>query len=406
MITFNSWFFHFLFVYVIVYSLINFYLLISKVNFFLFIINYSIVWSLSFFLPFLYIFFMFSTLLIFLSSVKDILLSSKFKKNTQFDYLTGFDFYWIFISILVLYFILNFAWSGPSTSAWFGNLIFSKFQYKINFLVIFIFYLIISVYSTTFYFSSKELFDYIAVCFNFFFWISSLFFSNSIFTFIFFIEILSSIIFLMLVTSTFSTTYFYNNLNFNLHTYFQPSMPFFFVQMLIFFFWMSLIASLNLFLFIILFYIKFLTFDWFLFEFIFFYSTILSDFKDIFLIIFIWFNLLFSIFLKCGLVPFYFWKPFFFKGMPVHALFFYIIFFYFFLFLFIIYFFLIYINEIFFYFIGASIFVLILGTFFLLTILCESFYIKSFLALSSILNTLFILLTLNSVNIVDFFLFL
>lgn len=369
----------------------------------MFFISSSILWSFSYFFTFIYITVVFSLILYAIPSIKDVINYTKFKKNNNFEYLTGFDLYLILLTPLFLILILIFSWSSFSISAWFGNIIFSNFQYKITFLVLFIFYLILTIYSTSFYFSSKEIYDYFITCYNFFFWIVFLFTANTIFTLIFFIEILSTLIFLMLATSTFSTTYFYNNLNLNLHNYFNLTTPFFFVQMLMYFFWISLISSLNLFFFLILFYLKFLTFDWFFFEYIFFYIINLSQFKDVFFVIFVWFNLLFSIFLKCGLVPFYFWKPVFFKGIPVHALLFYIVFFYFFIFLFFIYFFLIYLNEIFFFFIGINICLLLIGFFILLFIICEAYYIKAFLAMSSIINTLFVFLALNGTNVVDFF---
>ena len=372
----------------------------------MFFISFSVLWSFSYFFLSIYVIVIFSLILYVIPSLKDIINYTKFKKNNNFEYLSGFDLYWLLLTPILLFVLINFSWSSYSISAWFGNLIFTSFQYKISFLVIFIFYLILTVYSTSFYFSSKEIYDYIITCFNFFFWILFLFTSNTIFTVIFFIEILSTLIFLLLITSTFSTTYFYNNLNLNLHNYFNNTTPFFFVQMLMYFFWISLISSLNLFFFLILFYIKFLTFDWFLFEFIFFYIINLSQIKDVFFIILVWFNLLFSIFLKCGLVPFYFWKPVFFKGIPMHALFFYIVFFYFSIFLFFIYFFLIYVNEIFYFFIGINICLLIVGFFILLFILCEAYYIKAFLAMSSIVNTLFVFLALNGTSITDFFFFL
>jgi hypothetical protein len=372
----------------------------------MFYITFSLLWSFNYFFLFTYVLMIFSVILYLIPSIKDIINYTKFKKINNFDYLTGFDLYWLLITPLFIMLLINFAWTGPSLSAWFGNIIFSAFQYKMSFLVLFIFYLVLVVYSSSFYFSSREVYDYFLVCFNFFFWIHFLFFANTLFTVIFFIEILSTLIFLLLITSSFSTTYFYNNLNLNLHNYFNSTTPFFFVQMLMYFFWISLISSLNLFFFLILFYIKFLTFDWFFFEFIFFYIINLSQLKDIFFIVFVWFNLLFCIFLKCGLVPFYFWKPVFFKGIPFHALFFYIFFFYFFIFFFFLYFFLIYVNEIFYFFIGINMCLLILGFFILLFILCEAYYIKAFLALSSILNTLFVFLALNGINIVDFFFFL
>ena len=65
-------------------------------------------------------------------------------------------------------------------------------------------------------------------------------------------------------------------------------------------------ASLNLFLFLIYFYFKLLTFDWYLLEHIFFFIINTSSTKDIFALALVWFVLIFSIFLKCGLSPFFF----------------------------------------------------------------------------------------------------
>lgn len=371
----------------------------------MFTLTTSILWSFAFFFAFLYTLFIFSLILYLLPTIKNLLNYSKFKKITTFEYLVGADLHWILLTFIFLVFFLNYSWSSAPVSAWFGNLIFTQFQSKISYLVLFIFYLVLVVYTTSFYFSSKGLYDFVIINLNFFFWVFFLFFVNNLFTFIFFIEILSTLIFLLLITSTFSTTYFYNNLNLNLNNYFNLNTPLFFLQTLLYFFWMSLITSLNLFLFLILFYLKFLSFDWFIFEFIFFYVTFMSETKDLFFVLFVWLNLLFCIFLKCGLVPFYFWKPIFFKGLPTHVLFFYIFFFYFFLFLFLIYFFLIYVNEIFFYFIFVNIILLLIGFAMLLFILCEAYYLKAFFALSSIINTLFVFLALSGTNLENFIFF-
>jgi len=218
----------------------------------------------------------------------------------------------------------------------------------------------------------------------------------------FFIEVLSALITLLLITSVFSSTYFYNNLSLTSHSYFNQSTPFSFLQTLMFFFWISLISSLNLFLFLILFYLKFLTFDWFTVDSIFYYIVSISDLKSLFFISLSWFTFMFCVFLKCGLVPFYFWKPMFFKGIPLHALFFYIFFFYFFIFYFFIYFFIVYLNELFYFNMFVNLSMLISGSIFLIFILCESYYIKSFLAMSSILNTLFVFLAMSSYCITDY----
>lgn len=361
------------------------------------------MWSFSFFFIFTYIIVLFSVITYSIPSIKEILNTSNFKNKKNFEYITGFDFFWVTATPLVLLLLVSMSWSSYPLTAWFGSLIITSTQIKLTYFVLFFFALITIVFSSSFYFSSKEPYDFIIVLFNFFFWILFLFYANTIFTVIFFIEITSTLIFLLITTSTFSSSYFYNNLNLNLHSYFNQTTPFFYVQVLMYFFWISLISSLNLFFFLVLFYVKFATMDWFIFEFIFFYVINLSTVKDIVFLSLIWFNFLFCIFLKCGLVPFYFWKPTFFKGIPLHALFFYICFFYFFIFLFFIYFFINYLNEVFYYFIGINVLLLLIGFFILLFIICEAYYLKSFLALSSILNTLFVFLAISGNNVTDFF---
>lgn len=169
-----------------------------------------------------------------------------------------------------------------------------------------------------------------------------------------------------------------------------------------FVFWISLISSLNLFVFLTLMYFRFYTFDWYMMEHVFTYLITLNDVKSVFALSLVWLNFLFCIFLKCGLVPFYFWKPIFFKGIPLHTLFFYITFFYFFLFYFFIYFLIIYFNELFYFNMFVNVLLLVLGLIILIFLVCESFYIKAFLAMSSILNTLLVFLTMNSYSLVEY----
>nr|APW82416.1 nad2_a [Laurentiella strenua] len=363
-------------------------------------LTYSLLISAEIFILFYFIF-IFTIIFYLLPSLKNIINYSKFKNTSSFDYLTGNDLQNFFLTPIFLILILIFAWTAPLSFFWFGNLIISSFQIKIVYLVLIFFFIIIMVFSSIFYFSNQDIFDFFIVIVNFLIWTVLLFFANNLFTVIFIIEILSTLLFLMIITSSFSSTYFYNNLNLNIHNYFNNSTPLFFTQAILFFFWISLLASLNLFFSLILFYLKFLTFDWYLFENIFFYIISSSSLKDIFFLSFLWYNLLFCIFLKCGLVPFYFWKPTFFKGLSLHSLFFYICFFYFFLILFFLTFLVFFFNEIFFFYATVNLGIILIGFFFLLFILCEAYYLKTFLAISSILNTLFIFLPLNSFSFFD-----
>jgi hypothetical protein len=57
--------------------------------------------------------------------------------------------------------------------------------------------------------------------------------------------------------------------------------------------------------------------------------------------------------------------------------------------------------DFYYYYVALVWLLLLVGLFLLLTILTESFYIKAFLAMSSILNTLIVFIALSSTNIID-----
>ena len=388
----NSWAAHLAFTFIFVFVLLSI----------LFFLTPAIVWSFSYFLINFYILFVLSIALYALSTVKEISATSKFNKTATFSYINGLDLHYLLLSFFLSSLFVMSAWTHQSTLAWFGNLIFTGFQVKFAFILIIFFYAYIISTVSTLYVVTREANEYLIVCFNFFTWIFFLFESNSIFTVVFFIEVLSSLVLLLLISGSFSTTHYYNNLNLNSLSYAAPNGPFFFFQSVLFFFWISLVSSLNLFLFLILFFLKFLTYDWFLIEFIFFFISSISSIKDIFTLGFVWLNFLFCIFLKCGLVPFYFWKPTFFKGLPIHVLFFYVFFFYFSIFLFFCLFLLNYLNQIFFSFILINILLLFFGIFIIFSILSEAYYLKAFIAMSSILNSLFVFLAASGANFVYF----
>ena len=368
----------------------------------MFILNFSTISSL-FLASLFYFVFLLSILLYLIPSLSNFKKFYSFKNKNSFFYVSGSSFFFIFFYFFLFFFIFLSIWSFPSTSLWFGHLVIFSFSHKMNYFVLFVFSFILYTQILNVYFSSKEIFDFFIAKINFFIWIVLIFYTNNLFSTIFIVEILSTLIFLILITSTFSTTYFFNNLNLNLYNYLANSFPFFFNQTVLFFFWTSLLASLNLFLSILFFYLKFFSFEWFFLEKIFLYIITISSVKDIIFLFFTWFNFLFCIFLKCGLVPFYAWKPTFFKGSPLNFLYIYICFFYFFIFLFFIKFLIINFSEVFFFFIIINFLTLLLGITVLLAILSETFYLKTFFAMSSILNTLFVFLAFSTTNLVDFF---
>lgn len=364
-----------------------------------FLLTQTSVWGLCFFFIAVYVVLWATVIFYTTPNIPQFIQGS----TSSYTYITGLaNIALVLTPLLVLLFLL-LSWSGPSVLAWYNHIIFTNWQYRLSYLVLFNFVIVLLSYSTSLYFSSNDVYDYYVVIFNFFFWMLFLFYVNNIFTFIFFIEIISTLIILLLTTSTFSSSYFYNLRNLSQHSYFHSTTPITFFKSILFFFWISLVGSLNLFVFLTFFYLQVLTFDWFLTEALVLYLLTVNNLKSLFTLLIVWLILIFCIFLKCGLVPFYFWKPVFFKGMTLHSLFFYIYFFYFNLLLFVTYFLLVYMNELLLVTVSINTLLLLFGIIAVFFILFESYYVKAFLALSSILNTLFLFLGLTSFHVVDLY---
>jgi hypothetical protein len=62
---------------------------------------------------------------------------------------------------------------------------------------------------------------------------------------------------------------------------FEMSTPYSFLNSIIFFFWMSLITSLNLFIFLLFLYTKIPTLDWYVIEYLFIYISNVSNVYDV-----------------------------------------------------------------------------------------------------------------------------
>lgn len=357
----------------------------------MFFVTFSALWSFTYFFLLTYTTFILTLILYTLPTFTTHTNNSFASRKDSSDLINGLD---LFIIISVLYLVpilLTWLWSSPVISAWFGHLLFNSFSLKMHYLIMSYFILALATLLFNMYLSSRELYDFIITLFSFNYWIIWLFTANSLITTLFIIEVLSALIFLFIVTSSFSTNFFYRNVNFTFGNFFQNSIPYTFLQSLIIFFWISLIASLNLFVFTILGYLKLFTLDWFWVEHIFTYLLEITSLSELLGLGIVWSILIFSVFLKCGVAPVYIWKPKFFRGLPLHTICFYATFFYFFTFLFIITLVGTYLANILYYFVIVNIVLLITGFIILTTVLCESYYLKSFMAMSSILNSLLVL---------------
>jgi hypothetical protein len=282
-----------------------------------------------------------------------------------------------------------------------GHITLTSFSKKIVFLLLITFVIYLYSFFSSSFFASREIFDFLVVKVNSLLWLYVLFLSNSILSSFFVIEVLSALLFLMLVSSSFSSLTYYSSLDNSMHQFLGNVIPSTFLKSIIFFFWVSLLASLNLFVFTLIMYTKLFSLDWYLLEHAFFYVVQTSSYSSNMLLGLMWYILIFSIFTKCGLAPFFFWKPTFFKGLTFTSIFYYICIFYFSLFLFFINFITNNFHFIFYFFHNIFILLVIVGLFMVLFLVLEAFYLKTFLAISSILNSLMLFLAMSSSHVSD-----
>jgi hypothetical protein len=175
---FNNKFFVFFldfsfFIYLSLFIDFNFFSLFVYLVLFLtiphFFLSSSIIWTLTYFFFYLYVIFSFSVLIYLLANIREYLNFNNFANFNLFTYLTGFDLLTFILLPLILIMLLNWSWTGPITMAWFGHLIFSNLQFKINYLFFFFFWLLLVSYLSVFYYSSAEIYDYTITIYSFFF---------------------------------------------------------------------------------------------------------------------------------------------------------------------------------------------------------------------------------------------
>ena len=303
------------------------------------------------------------------------------------------DFFFIgLIGLFIIKWFLS-CWSFYIYSAWFGHLICGEFQFFIINLLTNLFILLFLIYKIIFWYSTREINDYIITCFFIYNWSIFLFFSNSLFTTIFFFEIISISVFLLFLNICFSSY----NIRYNAFLYVNRRYSSFFIlnyylNSLIFYYWISFIASVGMFIFLSLFLINFCSFEWFFINLIFIYETQTLIKFDLFYYNIIWYFFLMFFFIKIGLSPIYLWKPLFLKGLPTYVLFFYLIFYYtsiliYFLFLLNNYF-----SPILIYFNITNFIVTFSGILLLFFSISNIFFFKSFLGFSSMINSLLLIL--------------
>ena len=365
-------------------------------------LTHSLIWGIFFFSLSMYLLLTFCVINYCVSLLSDTNKSTVPKKSSEYQSVSSRCSmpYWLAFTTVLVFWIS--CWCGPTVVSGFGHVSFSSFERKIFLLAWLLFTLYLVLHLTSSVLSSTAGFDHITVVYNLTYWTPFLFLTTNVLSLSLVIEVLTSLITLLIITSFNSSS-----INFNWRSSTSKSLTFSclsstYLYSLLTFFWTSLISTLVLFFFIILFYSRITTLDWSLLAIITNYVLFSSTLLHISSVSFLWSLILITIFLKCSITPFHLWKLTFFKGMSLMMIFYYIYVFYFLLFMYFIYLLIGLFSDILFF---NSLLFLVLVTVSLFTtpfILYETLNLKSFLALSSIINSSIIFLAVLHFNTLSF----
>ena len=299
--------------------------------------------------------------------------------NTNSSITNTFINFYILIAIYNFFFF--FILKGSVTILWFNHITINNlFTYLLYFFtfISFLFYFLLKQISM-----KKKIIkslDFLLSIGNLIFLLPYLFCVNTIFTFLFFLELLSTLLFYKLLSS--KIWYKSNNKN-NTTT---NNLPQNYINMIFFQYWVTFFSTIFIIYFYINMYYFFGTSDWNNIQYCYFFSNkkninIIN--LNLLLLLFI-----FSVFIKLGIAPLHLFKIEVYNGLPYITIFFYttfyfLIFFLFFL-LFLLNFLNIFLQQIYFIFI-LSIFI---GVIYVIVLLFDVNYIKAFFAYSTIINSL------------------
>jgi hypothetical protein len=294
----------------------------------------------------------------------------------------------LYLPLFVLY--LTY-WVSNDIVIWFGHVVITPLTFKYMYFMSFWVLLTLYVIDVTFKYLDRLRLDYIIIILNLYPWVLYIVTSTNLFSFIFLLELITIIIFMLIPLSPLMLIN-KNNIRFN---YFNSNTYYSLIHSLLFYYWVSFVTTSLLFLNIFLYFITVFNLEWLVSNFVIGYylelNLITTTYKLYVLV------LLFIIifFIKFGLLPFFVWKLIFFKGVDyIFILTYIIIYFNTLLYSFLCIFY-IYITSVYNIISILSLVTLVSTLPYLLIHLFNYLDIKAFFAVSSLFNTTLLLLTIN-----------
>ena len=336
-----------------------------------------------FLLPFIYFFFLIWSFFFKINKTqkiknfkKDIYFHINILKKQHFKIFINLNFF-ILINLFALFFFLR----GENTSFWWNHLLLQNFNLYLIFILLvinlFLLFIINSISFNKINYSN----DYFFALLNLTVLLPLIFLSNNIFSFIFILELNTSIIFYKLVVS--KLWYTSNDKDKKLNKIQSKS----YVNLIFYQFWITFFSTIMIFFFYINVNFLFGTTDWSIVNFIVFLENNINYFNKKILLVFLSLIFLFSLFFKIGVAPFHLFKIEIYKSIPYLSILFYTTY-YISTFLFFLLYLLsnLYVSLfIYIWFIFSVL--LILGSIYIVSLLFDVNFIKAFFAYSTIINT-------------------
>lgn len=357
-----------------------------------FIFNLLNLWYSDYnvFLPFLlnfFIFWLFFFKVIFYFVYGNLLLSDQMKVKN----INRFAHYSFFIKInlfLMLFFILFFVtFRGEIDYFWWNHFKFSNFTFDIIILLLLVNFLFVFILGIIKYNFNIGKFDYFFALLNLANFLPLMFLVNTFFTFFFVLEVNSCLIFYKFVVSKI----WYNGSksdSFNNYLSLKRLLPKNYLNMLFFQYWAAFFSSVMITFVLIFFMYLYGTTEWFI-------LNIFNKMSMKYYMLNFFFNniivcsvILFAFLIKIGFTPVQLYKIEIYKGIPYISIFFYTTYYFLAFFLFFVLLLTFYLNSYLIYWWGLLLFILCVGGIYVLSLLFDVNYIKSFFAYSSVVNSL------------------
>lgn len=292
---------------------------------------------------------------------------------------------WNFLSFLYLFFFFNII-IGYQQTFWWNHFKITNFLLLILGLILFVSFLIVFLIKYIPTLNLNYNIDYFFIISNLSLILIFIFFSNTLYTFFFVLELTSSFIFYKFVVSKF--WFKQNKFSFlNSYTKWNKIFPKFYLNMLFFQYWVTFFSSVLLLYSIINFFLIFGTTEWLMINYLISVNFSIIYFSNWFFFFIILFTFFIGFLLKIGFSPLHLFKIEVYKGIPFISIFFYTTYYFLVFFLFFVLLLTTYLYSFLIYWWLLFIFFLISGGLYVISLFFDVNYIKAFFAYSTIINS-------------------